>query len=451
MAASHGVPRIINNLCFNALSLCCEQKRKQVDADIAAEAIAIQELDPEARKKITDRWERAARQPLQPEQSILPEQLREPEKPHQTEQMFRPEQPLPERTQPRQSLQREQPLQLEQVFEQKEVLQPKALQAEQLLKAEEPAQRQGPKRILRRLMVPAAAVLLVASGAGLFSLSRGWLAWSGLAGSKRPLDTKSLSGSGPQSSKPDTSTAIAAAPASAPSPVNTTSIPAPATEGIPSATVTGPPVKAAPSRAKAPPPPVSAPAVAKVDRVSAAESPAKSTPSAARALSLPISASAAANMDRVTAAEPTAKTTPAREPEPIAQPSTAQAHLSQAPGARSNANVTPSAPTAAARNPVGGNRGAADSTHAASKVAHASLPSVIGTGGRNYGKVAPADIPGVVKGTRLAKMPVAPVPEEMLPKPIDPNNPAEQDTPNCGGVFEMPCPKLQIRPAPPPN
>lgn len=56
MLASHGVPRIINNLCFNALSLCREQKLKQIDYKIATEAIAIQELDPVARKKITDRW-----------------------------------------------------------------------------------------------------------------------------------------------------------------------------------------------------------------------------------------------------------------------------------------------------------------------------------------------------------------------------------------------------------
>ena len=57
MVASHGIPRLINDLCFNALSLCCEQKRQQVDGSMAAEAIAIQELDPESRKKITARWE----------------------------------------------------------------------------------------------------------------------------------------------------------------------------------------------------------------------------------------------------------------------------------------------------------------------------------------------------------------------------------------------------------
>jgi type II secretory pathway predicted ATPase ExeA len=38
--ASQGIPRIINNLCFQALSRCCFLKRKQVDAGIAADVIA---------------------------------------------------------------------------------------------------------------------------------------------------------------------------------------------------------------------------------------------------------------------------------------------------------------------------------------------------------------------------------------------------------------------------
>jgi type II secretory pathway predicted ATPase ExeA len=37
--ASQGIPRTINNLCFNALSLCYALKRKQVDGSMAAEAI----------------------------------------------------------------------------------------------------------------------------------------------------------------------------------------------------------------------------------------------------------------------------------------------------------------------------------------------------------------------------------------------------------------------------
>jgi len=38
--ASKGIPRIINNLCFNSLALCCALKSRQVDANMAAEAIA---------------------------------------------------------------------------------------------------------------------------------------------------------------------------------------------------------------------------------------------------------------------------------------------------------------------------------------------------------------------------------------------------------------------------
>jgi hypothetical protein len=46
--ASHGIPRNINNLCFNALSLCCAMNRKQVDGAMVAEVIADQQLMPEA-------------------------------------------------------------------------------------------------------------------------------------------------------------------------------------------------------------------------------------------------------------------------------------------------------------------------------------------------------------------------------------------------------------------
>jgi general secretion pathway protein A len=44
--ASRGIPRTINNLCFNALSVCCGLKSKQVDAKMAAEAIADLRLSP---------------------------------------------------------------------------------------------------------------------------------------------------------------------------------------------------------------------------------------------------------------------------------------------------------------------------------------------------------------------------------------------------------------------
>ena len=45
--ASRGIPRTINNLCFNALTLTCALTRKQVDVGIVAEAIADQQLTPE--------------------------------------------------------------------------------------------------------------------------------------------------------------------------------------------------------------------------------------------------------------------------------------------------------------------------------------------------------------------------------------------------------------------
>jgi hypothetical protein len=45
--ASRGIPRTINSMCFNALSISCAMKRKQVDGCIAAEAIADQQLAPQ--------------------------------------------------------------------------------------------------------------------------------------------------------------------------------------------------------------------------------------------------------------------------------------------------------------------------------------------------------------------------------------------------------------------
>jgi len=48
--ASRGIPRTINNLCFNALTLTCALRRKQVDVEIAAEVIADQQLTPELKE-----------------------------------------------------------------------------------------------------------------------------------------------------------------------------------------------------------------------------------------------------------------------------------------------------------------------------------------------------------------------------------------------------------------
>jgi type II secretory pathway predicted ATPase ExeA len=46
--ASAGIPRTINNLCFNALSLCYALKSKQVDDSMVSEVIADLQLIPQS-------------------------------------------------------------------------------------------------------------------------------------------------------------------------------------------------------------------------------------------------------------------------------------------------------------------------------------------------------------------------------------------------------------------
>ncbi len=46
--ASHGTPRTINNLCFNALFQCCKLKARQVDAAVVAKVIAGLQLVPQS-------------------------------------------------------------------------------------------------------------------------------------------------------------------------------------------------------------------------------------------------------------------------------------------------------------------------------------------------------------------------------------------------------------------
>ena len=70
--ASHGIPRNINNLCFNALSLCCAMNRKQVDDGMVAEVIADQQLVPEAERR-RQRWLPAARGGLRGELAAIQE------------------------------------------------------------------------------------------------------------------------------------------------------------------------------------------------------------------------------------------------------------------------------------------------------------------------------------------------------------------------------------------
>jgi type II secretory pathway predicted ATPase ExeA len=48
--ASHGTPRTINNLCFNALTLCCKLKSKEVDIAMVAKVISALQLVPPSRE-----------------------------------------------------------------------------------------------------------------------------------------------------------------------------------------------------------------------------------------------------------------------------------------------------------------------------------------------------------------------------------------------------------------
>ena len=48
--ASQGTPRIINNLCFNALTMCCKLKSKEVDIAMVAKVISALQLIPPSRE-----------------------------------------------------------------------------------------------------------------------------------------------------------------------------------------------------------------------------------------------------------------------------------------------------------------------------------------------------------------------------------------------------------------
>ena len=64
--ASQGTPRTINNLCFNALSLCRALNSKQVDGTMVSEVIADLELTPQSREPIVAVGEADAEQPREP-------------------------------------------------------------------------------------------------------------------------------------------------------------------------------------------------------------------------------------------------------------------------------------------------------------------------------------------------------------------------------------------------
>jgi general secretion pathway protein A len=53
--ASHGTPRTINNLCFNALTLCCKLKSKEVDIAMVAKVISALQLIPPSKEPIASR------------------------------------------------------------------------------------------------------------------------------------------------------------------------------------------------------------------------------------------------------------------------------------------------------------------------------------------------------------------------------------------------------------
>jgi general secretion pathway protein A len=65
--ASQGTPRIINNLCFNSLSLCRALNKKQVDGKVVSEVIADLELTPQSREPIKAGAEGTQEQPREPE------------------------------------------------------------------------------------------------------------------------------------------------------------------------------------------------------------------------------------------------------------------------------------------------------------------------------------------------------------------------------------------------
>jgi hypothetical protein len=73
--ASQGTPRTINNLCFNALSLCRALKSKQVNGSMVSEVIADLQLIPQSREPAAAAGEVETEQPTDPEQRKQATQL----------------------------------------------------------------------------------------------------------------------------------------------------------------------------------------------------------------------------------------------------------------------------------------------------------------------------------------------------------------------------------------
>jgi general secretion pathway protein A len=70
--ASDGIPRTINNLCFNSLSLCCALKCRQVDDRMVDEAIADLQLVPRSESPAVTESESAPKQPFEPKSEKHP-------------------------------------------------------------------------------------------------------------------------------------------------------------------------------------------------------------------------------------------------------------------------------------------------------------------------------------------------------------------------------------------
>jgi type II secretory pathway predicted ATPase ExeA len=67
-AAGDGIPRTINNLCFNALSLCRALNSKQVNGNMVSEVIADLQLIPQSKEPIAVAGKGAAKRSREPEQ-----------------------------------------------------------------------------------------------------------------------------------------------------------------------------------------------------------------------------------------------------------------------------------------------------------------------------------------------------------------------------------------------
>jgi general secretion pathway protein A len=65
---SEGIPRNINNLCFNAMSLACALKRKTIDRDIVQDVIADLDLEPLREKTVVA--QKSPRKPERPTSSV---------------------------------------------------------------------------------------------------------------------------------------------------------------------------------------------------------------------------------------------------------------------------------------------------------------------------------------------------------------------------------------------